>query len=166
MDSVTDAALRVAVAIIPGTKVLEICLRDGELAKALPRLSLDYTGCDLPASVRKLAATINTDGSSSSCTLVEVNAGKIPVESGAFMWVFVSEAHRVLELLGVSTSEIVRVLAPGGWIWLAFDSGSDLSSDTTRFHELGCADASTISWLNGERGGHRILRRVGEGVPD
>ena len=166
MDVLTDAALRVAVAISPGTKVLEIGVRDGNLAESLLQLSLAYTGCDLPGRITVAADRIGTGVNSHETRFVGIERATIPIASDTYQWIFMPEADEVLRYSGLSVDEILRVLDPGGWIWLTFDTDSELSTEMSVFHLCGCADASAVSSLDGGRRGHRILRKVDETTVD
>lgn len=164
MNRLDDAALRVAVAIPIGSAVVEIGVGNGSLAEAFALLSLDYHGCD-PDATKLEQARQRLDSAAVSdrvefCLLAD---GVIPMESDSFEWAFFKATGN--DAGNQVLSELKRILKPGGWVWVAFDSDGPISGSATPFHKAGFVDASKETRIGETGASERIFRRVESDTP-
>ncbi len=167
MNPRSIAALRTAVAIVPGTPVLEIGLGSGELARAMIELGINYFVLENDDLV---VAQIGLSAIESSIELQRLSfeCGTIDSAGKRFEWAFVLEGDSPAGFESCSiglVSEIVRTVNTGGWIWVAFRPDSDMAHSRTMFHQLGCVDASAIQESDDGYFCHRIFRKVDANTP-
>lgn len=169
MDRRSEAALRTAVSIVPGTPVLGIGVGSGDLAVAMMHLSIAYSFCETDLTrVEELARRVEIADEFEPFEQVSVTPEHIDCIDEQFNWAFVVEADSpagIQEMTIPLAKEIVRILKLGGWIWLACNDHSALAGGSTVFHEIGCVDASPVTRVSDHEFCYRILRKVDANTP-